>query len=314
MSDNQNTALEIENTIEHVEVSAVEETSTLSEVVSNADHDTVVVETEGIDSDDCETDYPVDHMEAEDVIVVNATQRKPPRNKSKRNRNKAPASDSALHELVEHGITGKGLSTVTSRIKYIVVDDFRAIMNAMTRVDPDPARVEVLTHCHNCIHTAQGFTNVLFNAVPKLREADVNTTKSDTKIGTFSTVAHSFKLPRTDTHVQRMFNTLYTQFCHYQPKRGNPRDNKHVDLKAFRRGFRQILKTYPSNTMHGLVIFGDDKIYPTNWAEIEDVIEEVLEQQDTTLTVFVPRSYAVTCTQKLDGKLAPFLRKVGLYL
>lgn len=220
------------------------------------------------------------------------------------------AETTALQELVTKGMTGTGLSTVTSRINYQLVDDFSAIRRLMAKPATDVNSIQVLTQAHNCIHAAQGFARSVFRSVPNLIKADQATPKTSRKLGKFSMAAYDIK----GQDAKLFVNNMYVQFCLGIPNRGAPENNMHVSQRAIRNALRSIILMHPESTNHGLIIFGEDTDYPTNWSIIEDTIEDLCEQLNITLTVFIPRFYVVSSNQKLDGRLAAFLRNTGMLL
>lgn len=259
---------------------------------------------------------PSDSMELESHSIQEATSAPRPDKKSKYKKRKqkrqaaqAVADPTVLKEFVEQGINGQGLSTVKPRIVYKMIDEFSDIRRQMAKPHGDVGSIQVLTHAHNCIHASNGFSRSIFREVANLASADHETQKTSYKLGKFSVAAYNVRGQETKLFV----HSLYVQFCLGVPNRGAPENNMHVVPRAVRAGLRSIFKMH-SESNHGLVIFGDDTHYPTDWSIIETQIEELCEQLDRTITIFVPRSYVASCKQKLDGRLAPFLRKAGMLI
>lgn len=257
--------------------------------------------------DGAEIADPTDPTEAQASRTAKKSKYKKP--KQKRPAASAVAAPNVLKEFVEQGINGQGLSTVKTRITYKIIDEFSDIRRQMSKPQSDAGSIQVLTHAHNCIHAANGFSRSIFREVANLSSADHETQKTSYKLGKFSVAAYNVRGQESKLFV----HSLYVQFCLGVPNRGAPENNMHVVPRAVRAGLRSIFKMHTESN-HGLVIFGDDTHYPTDWSIIETQIEEICEQLDRTITIFVPRSYVASCKQKLDGRLAPFLRKAGMLI
>ena len=256
----------------------------------------------------------VEPTEAQAIAAAINTPRSTKKSKYKKPKQKRPAASAVaapnvLKEFVEQGINGQGLSTVKTRITYKIIDEFSDIRRQMSKPQSDAGSIQVLTHAHNCIHAANGFSRSIFREVANLSSADHETQKTSYKLGKFSVAAYNVRGQESKLFV----HSLYVQFCLGVPNRGAPENNMHVVPRAVRAGLRSIFKMHTESN-HGLVIFGDDTHYPTDWSIIETQIEEICEQLDRTITIFVPRSYVASCKQKLDGRLAPFLRKAGMLI
>lgn len=263
-----------------------------------------------------ENQVPSDSAKLEAQAIADAinTPRSNKKSKYKKQKQKRPAASAVaapnvLKEFVEQGINGQGLSTVKTRITYKIIDEFSDIRRQMSKPQSDAGSIQVLTHAHNCIHAANGFSRSIFREVANLSSADHETQKTSYKLGKFSVAAYNVRGQESKLFV----HSLYVQFCLGIPNRGAPENNMHVVPRAVRAGLRSIFKMHTESN-HGLVIFGDDTHYPTDWSIIETQIEEICEQLDRTITIFVPRSYVASCKQKLDGRLAPFLRKAGMLI
>lgn len=278
------------------------EAATVNVTMEFAEHDGISV-------------LPIDSakLEAQSIAEAINAPRSAKKSKYKKPKQKRPApavaDPNVLKEFVEQGINGQGLSTVKPRIVYKMIDEFSDIRRQMAKPQSDAGSIQVLTHAHNCIHAANGFSRSIFREVANLSSADHETQKTSYKLGKFSVASYNVRGQEAKLFV----HSLYVQFCLGVPNRGAPENNMHVVPRAVRIGLRSIFKMH-SESNHGLVIFGDDTHYPTDWSIIETEIEELCEQLDRTITIFVPRSYVASCKQKLDGRLAPFLRKAGMLI
>lgn len=272
----------------------------------------------------------LDDADSSSVVVAEnlpKKNKKQPAAQPKQPRSK-PASLSSLNQLARVFNDGEPLE---SHIKYVFFDSAVTIMDNLNSVtseqwqqlhdaNPDVPRVahniratavDVMINPMNCKHNWHGLNALLGNFLPKLVEADA-AIGEDTlhTLGSYTFAGYTSK---NYPEVQKFVFNLYVQFNRGHKKRlSNGVIAKPLHIKATQSGLSKMLKMFDRNVNVGIMFFGEDRLAPTDWIDIEPILENVCRSLNRTITVFVPSRVLVNRTNKLGVNIANAARARGL--
>lgn len=231
-----------------------------------------------------------------------------------------------LQELAEKGIGCKASETPkrgpkrrvnndptvqVGNIIYRFYSDAHSIMDAL-RSNDEKFGIDVLAFGHNCIGKQQGILKFLAPRIPGLLEADKGTGRAFTKLGTFCGVKYVAKSGK-----ESFVTPMYVQYSLGIPPKENQETYKpafqgkyHINPSNVFHSMNAVINTFRERKI-GVVMFGNDRFFPTPWEMLEGPINDACVRSNVTVTVFIPTYILTQDRQALSPKLKEAARSVG---